>query len=185
MGYRDDLGEEFINGQLIKKYAAGTKHNRIAGKIFHIFETYLTGKAAAALGSRYDLYLTDRDRFIPDGMIVCDQRKIKEDGIHGAPDLVVEILYPTTAFRDRGYKKDVYETCGVPEYWIVDPENRAIEVYLIQNGKYTLDNLYILYPDYMVEKMTDKEKSVLETKFKCHLYDDLFIDLERIFDTLF
>ena len=73
-------------------------------------------------------------RFVPDFMVVCDREKIKADGVHSAPDLVLEVLSPSTAKNDKGYKKSVYESSGVPEYWIVSPKEKSIEVYLLQDG---------------------------------------------------
>ncbi len=186
LAYQEEFWEELINGRVVAMSPRPVPyHNRIAENIDFIFRVYLKGKQCVPLGDGYDLFLTAKDHFIPDFMIICDRSKIKRNGVFGAPDLVVEVLSPSTAMRDRGYKKSAYEACGAAEYWIVDPENKSVEVYLLQDGKYVLDNLYILYPDYMLEKMTDEEKSALATKFKCHLYDDLIIDLNEIFETLF
>ena len=118
-------------------------------------------------------------------MVVCDRDKIKRNGVHGAPDLVVEVLSPGTAKRDRGYKKNAYEAGGVPEYWIVEPSNRSVEVYLLENGHYVLDNIYTLYPAEELEEMTEEEKALVATEFKCHLYEDLIIRLEDIFYDFF
>ena len=160
---------------------AATNHNRVASMIFHIFQGYLDGKSCEPFADSETVYLTKTDHFVPDCMVVCDKDKIKSDGVHGAPDLVVEVLSPSTARRDRGHKKDVYEACGVPEYWIVDTLNKSIEVYLLRDGKYIMDNLYILYPDFVLEKMKDEEKKAIVTEFTCHLYDDLVFSLEKIF----
>ena len=113
-------------------------------------------------------------------MIVCDRDKIKWDGVHGAPDLVVEILSPSTAARDKGYKKDVYEASGVREYWIVNPMDRSVEVYLLVNGRFALDDIYYILPPEQMEAAKDK----CRTQLKCHLYDDLVIRLEDIFSGL-
>ena len=117
--------------------------------------------------------------------MVCDRDKIKRTYIDGAPDLVVEVLSPGTAKNDRGYKKSVYESSGVPEYWIVDPLHKFIEVYLLQGGRYVLDNLYTLYSAEELEEMTEEEKALVVTEFKCHLYDDLTIQLDDIFGDIF
>ena len=144
--------------------------------------TYLRGKRCTPFGDGVDLYLTETDRFIPDGMVVCDTEKIKRDGVHGAPDLVVEVLSPSTAKHDRGRKKQVYEQCGVSEYWIVDPANKTLEQYLLQQGAFTLHEVYAIYPDYMLDKMTEEERAALPASFRCSLFEDLDIVLEDIFD---
>lgn len=181
LAFQEELWEELIDGQIVAMSPAATNHNRVASMIYHIFQGYLDGKRCEPFADNETVYLTEKDHFVPDCMIVCDQSKVKNDGIHGAPDLVVEVLSPSTARRDKGYKKDAYEASGVPEYWIVDTMNKSVEVYLLRDGKYFMDNLYILYPDFMMNKMTDEQKSALVTEFKCHLYDDLVFRLDKIF----
>ncbi len=61
----------------------------------------------------------------------------------GTPDLIVEVLSPSTARRDRVVKFWAYERAGVPEYWIVDPHARLVEVYVLQEGVYTLHGQYV------------------------------------------
>ncbi len=63
---------------------------------------------------------------------------VGELAIHGAPDLVVEIIAPYSIVRDRYHKRALYRRTGVPEYWIVDPANRAIEVFALEEGEYRL-----------------------------------------------
>ena len=117
-------------------------------------------------------------------MVVCDREKIQEDGVHGAPDLVVEVLSPSTAKRDRVDKKAVYERCGVREYWLVDPKNRTIEQYLLRDGKLELHTVHASYTDFELERMSEKEKAEIITHFKCSLYDDFDISLDEIFSGL-
>ena len=185
LAYQDSLPEELIDGRLAAMSPATTRHNRIAENIDFIFRLYLKGKRCVPLGDGYDLYLTDRDRFIPDFMIVCDRDKIKTRGVYGAPDLVVEVLSPSTAKNDRWHKKNVYEASGVPEYWIVNPIDLSIEVYRLTGKRYVLDDLYTYRSKDELKDMTEEEQSALVTEFKCHLYNDLTIHLDDIFGDLF
>lgn len=185
LAYQDEHREELINGNIIAMSPSPTwNHMAVAGNIYGIFRNYLKGKKCTPIQDGFDLHLTEKDVFIPDMMVVCDRDKIKRNGVYGAPDLVVEILSASTAKNDRGYKKGVYEVCGVPEYWIVDPSQKSVEVYLLQDGRYILDNIYTLYSAKELEEMTDKEKSTVATEFKCHLYDDLMIHLDDVFSDL-
>jgi Uma2 family endonuclease len=73
----------------------------------------------------------------PDLTVVCDPAKLTEQGVTGAPDLVVEIVSPDSGFHDRGRKFDLYRGAGVREYWIVDPDERVVEVYRLEaDGSY-------------------------------------------------
>lgn len=186
LAYQEESWDELIDGKVVAMSPRpSVNHNHIAGNIYHILRTYLKRRTCRPFGDGVDLYLTEQDRFIPDGMVVCDPHKIKKNGIYGAPDLVIEILSPSTARYDRGHKKDVYEKVGVREYWIVEPDSKAIEVYLLQNGKFVLDNVYSVYPDYLLEKMTEEEKGTIPTAFHCSLYDDLLISIEEVFSDTF
>lgn len=185
LAYQEAHREELIDGKVVMMSPAATNHNRIAGNLFYLFKHYLRGKKCVPFGDGEKVFLTDTDHYVPDFMIVCDREKIKADGVHGIPDLVVEILSPGTGANDRGRKKLVYEQCGVPEYWIVSPKEKSIEVYLLQDNQYVLDNLYTFYSPEELEYLTDKEKTELVTEFKCHLYSDLVIGLYDIFEDLF
>lgn len=185
LAYREERRQELIGGRVVMMSPATSNHNRIAENIDFLFRTYLKGKTCVPLGDGYSLHLTEKDWFIPDFMIVCDRSKIRPNGVYGAPDLVLEVLSPGTAKNDRFYKKDVYEACGVPEYWLADPLHRSIEVYLLRKGRYVPDDLYTFYPPAAQEEMTEAEKAALITEFRCHLFDDLVIRLEDIFGDLF
>jgi Uma2 family endonuclease len=72
----------------------------------------------------------------PDILVVCDQGKIKEDGIYGAPDFIAEILSPSTAYKDMSVKLKLYERSGVREYWMVNPDTGSVFRYTLKNGLY-------------------------------------------------
>lgn len=182
LAYQDEIREELIGGKIVAMSPRPTfNHNRVAFKIATLFDRYLEGRKCTAIADGTDLYLTEEDRFIPDMMVVCDRSKIQSDGVHGAPDLVVEVLSPSTAKRDRSYKKDAYEKCGVREYWLVNPADKSVEIYRLEGQSYVLFDLYHVYPDWMLEKMTEAERAEVVTTFKCSLYDDFEIVLEDIF----
>ena len=134
LAYREEFREELIGGKAVAMSPRPMyNHNHIAFNIAVLFSNYLRGKPCTVVPDGTDLYLTEEDRFVPDVMVVCDRDKIRRDGVHGAPDLVVEVLSPSTMRNDRMRKKEVYQACGVREYWLVDPENRTIEQYLLQD----------------------------------------------------
>jgi Uma2 family endonuclease len=83
-----------------------------------------------------DVYLTEKDAYQPDIMFISKDRLniIGESRIEGAPDVVVEILSPATAYYDLRTKKDVYEKSGVKEYWVVDPLQHSVEIFENKKG---------------------------------------------------
>ena len=141
LAYQYEYPEELINGEAVAM-SPSPAHNHIwvANNLNFIFGNYLRGKKCRVYPDGFDVHLSKKDIFKPDMMDVCDRDKIKPNGIYGAPDLVVEVLSRSTAHRDKGYKKDTYAKSGVREYWLVDPGNESIEVYLNADGVFTLDN---------------------------------------------
>ncbi len=158
-----------------------TSHQIIAGNIHHIFSRYLKGKRYKAF-MEPDVFLDEQNNFVPDVLIACDRDKIKQNGIYGAPDLVVEILSPSTAAKDKGIKKAVYEKTGVKEYWIVDPESKSIDVYHLQNGRLEFFDTFLVYPEWEWERMTDADRAVARLSVKVSLYDDLTVDVREVFE---
>ena len=78
----------------------------------------------------------------PDLMVVCDQSKVDRRGIHGAPDLVIEILSESTRRNDRLTKFRMYQRAAVKEYWIVDPASRTVSLYTLEEGAYNGAAIY-------------------------------------------
>ncbi len=178
LAYQEEIWDEMLNGRIVMMSPRPVvNHNRIASNIYRILSDYLEGKKCEPFSDGIDLYLSKKDRFIPDGMIVCDPNKIKSRGVFGAPDLVVEVLSPSTAKNDRGYKKDVYAKYGVKDYWTAVPETKSIEQYLLTDGQLLLNEIYTIPPDYF----TEEECAEFVQEFRCSLYDDLLIKLADIF----
>lgn len=128
---------QLINNQIIMSPAPGNAHQKVSGKIFSqlllfVEETQL-GEVRIA---PFDVFLNSKNAYQPDIIFIATENlnKIKEDGFHGSPDLVIEIFSPATRQYDKGDKKDIYQRCGVKEYWMVDPVTKTAEgLYLINN----------------------------------------------------
>lgn len=86
------------------------------------------------------------DYLCPDIMVICDRKHLKGGAYSGIPKFVMETLSPSTAKKDRAKKKDIYEQAGVEEYWIVSPCG-SVEIYYLKEGKYVLEQSYILERD--------------------------------------
>jgi len=102
----------------------------------------------------------------PDICVVCDLSKLDERGCCGAPDMIVEVLSPSTTKKDVTEKFSLYEESGVKEYWIVYPDAKAVHVFLLQeDGKYDAGILY-----------------EFKGKVPVHIFDDYLIDMNDIFE---
>lgn len=112
----------------------------------------------------------------PDLCVICDLNKIEKAGCFGPPDLLIEILSPSTSKKDLNQKFEIYETSGVKEYWIVYPMERLVTVYALKEGRYTHHQSYtheetmtsILFPELeldlsgiLVERARMKKTSLL------------------------
>ena len=174
---------EKINGVTVMLSAMpAVNHNRVVTNLVNIFSRYLRGKRCEAFFDGVQVHLDEENTFVPDAMIVCNKDIIKHNGIYGAPDLVVEVLSPSTGKNDRGPKKDVYERHGVREYWIADTKSKSIEVYLLRDGHFVLDNIYNVYEDWEWEQLSEEEKATAKLPLKVSLYDDFFVDVREVFE---
>jgi Uma2 family endonuclease len=183
--YFDEPLHELINGKVVKMVPApGANHADAMSGMGTILRSHLRG-TQCRIYENINVYLGEGEHYIPDISVVCDISKIRHDGIHGAPDLVVEVLSKSTARYDRGHKKDVYGKCGVTEYWLVDIKNRAVEVYCLDEAILRLNNIYSIYEDYEVKRMSEAEKKEkLVYKFNSKVFPDIVIDIEEIFSNL-
>ena len=129
----DGHRHEAIEGELYVTPAPSFRHQRISQRLeqalLELLERPGHGLVVhAPIGVEFP---STSEGVQPDIVFVSSARRaiISEAGIQGAPDLLIEILSPTTAHRDRGIKRKLYERQGVGQYWIVDPEARAVEVW--------------------------------------------------------
>ena len=100
LAYQEERRRELIDGKIVMMVPASINHTFTSGNIYSIFWNYLKGKKCTPIADGSTVYLTDKDHFVPDFMVVCDPEKIKSEGIYGAPDLVVEVLSPSTMRND-------------------------------------------------------------------------------------
>ncbi|WP_021169159.1 hypothetical protein SOV_39580 [Sporomusa ovata DSM 2662] len=153
--------------------APSRRHQEVAGEIFKQFAVYLTGKKCKVYYAPFDVRLPQGDEedediidvVQPDIVVVCDKNKLDSKGCLGAPDLVVEVVSPSTGKRDIKQKFMLYERSGVKEYWIVYPEANHVLIFKLDGGKYGVPERYTA-------------DDTIEVK----LWDDLVIDLSAVFN---
>ena len=137
---------EIIDGKLEFKPSPTTTHQRICSNLDHLI-SQTCRMDYIIMESPIDVILSETETRQPDLLMIHRSREhiIAEHAIIGPPDLVAEIISPSSAKRDRTMKKDSYARFGVLEYWIVDPANRTLEQYvLLQEGQpYHLAELYV------------------------------------------
>jgi Uma2 family endonuclease len=141
----DGLRREVIGGELFVTPPPAIKHQRLSREIEFRLLTYLREhELGEVLNAPVGLRLSDEDVVEPDLVVVFFQggATIGEQAIFGAADIVVEILSPGTAKRDLVVKRALYESAGVREYWIVDPEAKTVEVLRLDGAAYTRHGLF-------------------------------------------
>ena len=132
---------EIIDGDLCMTPSPVTRHQKISinlsGIVWNFLRTNPLGKVYA---SPVDVVFSQEPPqvVVPDLVFVAAEHLslITEKNLQGVPDLLVEILSPTTATIDRRVKHSLYERVGVPEYWIVDPERNSVQVFRLSGGRY-------------------------------------------------
>ncbi|MDX2048380.1 MAG: Uma2 family endonuclease [Chitinophagaceae bacterium] len=130
---------QLINNQLVMSPAPTTPHQRILGKIYsHLLQTAEARRLGEVFMAPVDVFLGNKNIFQPDILFVATQNGhlVKESGVHGAPDIVIEVLSPSTWHYDYGEKKDAYERCGVKEYWLADPATKNAEGFALENKEF-------------------------------------------------
>lgn len=123
---------QLIGGELIMTPSPVPYHQIISRRIeYEILKFVEERKLGEVLDAPIDVYFSDTETYQPDIIFISKDRLniIGEKKIEGAPDLVIEILSPQTAYYDLKQKMRVYEKFLVQEYWIVDPVEKSIEIY--------------------------------------------------------
>ena len=128
---------EIIGGELVVTPAPTLTHQKIVTRLVSLLEPFVERNG---LGELYvgpvDVLFAESDYLAPDLVFVRADRTsiLKDRGVEGAPDLVVEVVSPKTAGRDRTLKRERYEEFGVAEYWVVDGAARRVEIYRATAG---------------------------------------------------
>jgi len=178
--YKEILGGKSVNFLPNPTFA----HGDVSFNIRNILDR-LRKERKCRVFVRVDVHFSETDRVVPDIVVVCDENKLFGGRIvRGAPDLIVEVLSPITRRRDRYLKKNLYEKYGVPEYWIVHPEEFTVEVYILRGGRYVMDDFYEIPVYWAFEHMTDEEKATVQYTFSPSMFEDLVVDVREIFEDI-
>lgn len=172
--WETDERMEIIHGEVFMMAAPGTSHQLISGEIFRQLANFLDGKNCRAIAAPFAVRLFEKDGDAPkdvdtvvepDISVICDRNKLDKHGCKGAPDLIVEVLSPSTQRHDQLVKLNLYQRAGVREYWIVDPENKTVRV-MVQdaNGHLWPHEIY-------------KQEDIA----KVGVLDGCFIELSKVF----
>ena len=141
----EDKRYELLDGELIMVPAPRIAHQRNSREIgFTLLAFVRENDLGEVFYAPCDVVLSDTDVAQPDILFVSKERSyiITEDNIHGAPDLVIEILSPSTAQRDRTLKRTLYERHRVPEYWQADTDAKNVAALTLVNGEYKVAGIY-------------------------------------------
>ena len=147
--YSWDDGErwELIDGVPYSMSPAPTPpHQSISGNLHTQLNVFLKGKPCKVFIAPFDVRLFglgDKERTVlqPDITVVCDRSKLDKKGLNGTPDMVVEVLSPSSSRHDTLTKFNLYKRAGVREYWLINPGNNTLTVYLLEGDKYNI-NVY-------------------------------------------
>lgn len=165
---------EIINGEVFLMAPPSRIHQEIAAELTRQFGNYLEGKRCKVYPAPFGVRLFEQDgdspedvdtMVEPDLSVVCDEDKLDDNGCKGAPDLVVEIISPSSRRHDRLVKLGLYQRAGVREYWIVDPDTQSVMVFT-QDGGGSLR----LLEDYGRKDIA-----------RVNVLDGCFIDLNKVF----
>ena len=177
---------EIIGGKKFMAPSAGAYHNKVMGGLYFVIRNYLRQhKNGYIFTDSLDVHLPDGNLFKPDLFIVKSENAdiINWSGaIYGVPDMVVEVLSKSTRKNDLTIKKDIYESNGVKEYWIIDPWAKIVTVYLLRDGKFALDDEYIQYTKGEWDNLSDEERAAAKFDIKLSIFDDCIVNINDIFD---
>lgn len=141
----EDKRYELINGELHMTPSPIPNHQRISGKLEFVVRKFVTeNNLGEIFYAPCDVYLDNENVVQPDILFISKDRLniIGDKNIQSAPNLVIEIISENSVYRDMVQKKRLYARFGVKEYWIVIPEEREVEVYILKGEAYQLYKTY-------------------------------------------
>ena len=164
---------ELIYGDPVMMAPPTRAHQEVVMELSAQLHAYLKGKKCKVYPAPFAVRLFEQDgdrpedvdtMVEPDISVVCDPSKLDDIGCKGAPDLVMEILSPSTTRHDRFTKFNLYQRAGVREYWIVDPGDKTVQVFVLEDGRYTA-----------------KDFGAASDKLRVNVLEDCIIDLSQVF----
>lgn len=172
----EDERWEIIDGIPYMQATPTRVHQEILMELSKQIAVYLTGKSCKVYPAPFCVRLPQdhekneneiKNIVEPDISIVCDKSKLDDKGCIGAPDMIIEIVSPSSIKKDKIIKFNKYEKAGVKEYWIVETDQKIISVFQLQNNqRYGRPELY-----------TEEEK------ISVSIFPDLIIDLSAVFNS--
>ena len=173
LAWNEDEQIELIDGEAVMMAPPSTAHQLISMELSRQLANFLEGKKCRAIPAPFAVRLFEGEKDAPsdvrtvvepDLSVICDTSKLDTYGCKGAPDMVIEILSPSTRRHDRLVKLNLYQRAGVKEYWIVSPGEQTVEVLLLEDGR--------LVPHGFYEKTDIAKVNVLE---------GCFLELSKVF----
>lgn len=135
--WSDEERWEIIEGYAYNMSPAPSiKHQRIISMLDRKLSDKIESKGCRLFIAPVDVVFDNYNIVQPDVFVVCDKKKITEANIQGAPDLIIEIISPSTELKDKREKKGIYEKFGVKEYIVIYPEREYIERFILDNKHY-------------------------------------------------
>lgn len=174
LSWNDNEHIEIINGEAFMMATPSSRHQEICFEIGRQLGNFLEGKTCKVYPAPFGVRLFEQAKDTPEQVntvvepdisVICDRNKIDKRGCKGAPDLVIEVLSPSTQRMDQLIKLNLYQRAGVREYWIVDPENQTVRV-MTQNES----RLFYVQEVYGREDVA-----------KVNILDGCFIELHKVF----
>ncbi|MHB8073373.1 Uma2 family endonuclease [Desulfosporosinus fructosivorans] len=169
----EDKRWELLDGVAYNIAAPSRRHQEVVGELFYQIRSYLDDKPCRVYAAPFDVRLREPEQedeqithvVQPDILVVCDESKLDEKGCLGSPDLIIEVISPTSISLDYVKKLALYEKYKVKEYWIVHPIDQTVMVF------YLGDDRQYGKPGIFTE----------DSQLKSRIFADLEIDLQQVF----
>ena len=138
---------EYFDGEVVYLESPSVKHQQVLLNIAAEFRNYFKGKSCEVFISPLEVWLTNKEKTAkvkvqPDLMVICDKTGLMENAYEGVPVLVIEIISTSNQTHDRIRKYSTYMEFGINEYWMVNPELKTVEVYVLEENEYKQAAIY-------------------------------------------
>jgi len=172
--WSEDERWELLDGIAYNIAAPSRRHQEISGELFYQIRSYLTEKPCKIYSAPFDVRFSEpeeedgqiRNVVQPDLTVVCDESKLDDKGCLGAPDLIIEVISPTSISLDYVKKLALYEKYKVKEYWIVHPIDNTVMVFILgEDHQYGKPGIY-----------------TEDSQLKSRVFADITINLRQVFE---